>query len=76
ILTPSLPITPELFWMKASQKTDVGRVIHANSITLTPGTVSVEVEGDSILVHSITAEMADGTRSGEMDRYVTRVEGG
>ena len=39
-------------------------------------TVSVEVEGDSILVHAITAEMADGTRSGEMDRYVTRVEGG
>lgn len=76
ILNPSLPITPELFWIRASQKTDVGRVIHANSITLTPGTVSVEVEGGSILVHAITAELADGTRSGEMDRYVTRVEGG
>lgn len=76
ILSPSLPITPELFWMKVSQTTDFGRVIHANSITLTPGTVSVEVEGDSILVHAITAEMADGTRGGEMDGYVTRVEGG
>lgn len=76
ILSPTLPITPELFWIKVSQTSDFGRVIHANSITLTPGTVSVEVEGDSILVHAITAEMADGTRGGEMDRYVTRVEGG
>jgi multicomponent Na+:H+ antiporter subunit E len=76
ILNPSLPLSPLLFRVKTSQKTDVGRVMYANSITLTPGTVSVEVEDDDIIVHAIAGDLASGTTEGEMDRRVTAIEGG
>ena len=76
IISPSLPLGPLLFRIKTSQKTDVGRVTHANSITLTPGTISVEVEDDGIVVHALTGDFASDTANGEMDRRVTAVEGG
>jgi multicomponent Na+:H+ antiporter subunit E len=61
--------------VKAGQRRDLGRVIYANSITLTPGTVSIDVEGDEILVHALTREAAEGLRSGVMDRKVCEFEG-
>ena len=76
ILSPSLPLGPLLFRVKTSQNTDVGRVIYANSITLTPGTVSVEVEDGDIIVHAISGDLARDTANGDMDRRVTAVEGG
>jgi multicomponent Na+:H+ antiporter subunit E len=75
ILHPRLPISPVLFEVPASQKTDLGRVIFANSITLTPGTVSYGVEPGRILVHAIALDVKDGLLAGEMDRRVARVEG-
>jgi multicomponent Na+:H+ antiporter subunit E len=74
-LRPTLPISPQLFKTKATQKTDLGRVIYANSITLTPGTISIDLEGKSILVHALTKAGADGVESGDMDRRVTHFEG-
>ena len=76
ILDPRLPVSPELLRVKASQKTAVGVVTYANSITLTPGTISVEVLPGEILVHALTHAGAEGLREGEMDRRVTRFEGG
>jgi multicomponent Na+:H+ antiporter subunit E len=75
ILDPRLPIRPELIRVKAGQRDDLGRTIYANSITLTPGTVSVGVEGDEIVVHALTREAAEGLQTGEMDRRVTAFEG-
>jgi multicomponent Na+:H+ antiporter subunit E len=57
-----------------SQKTDVGRTVFANSITLTPGTISVEVGRDEILVHALTRSGARELAAGEMDRRVTKFE--
>ena len=74
VLNPALPISPVMIRVPATQSTDVGKVIYANSITLTPGTVSVEVEDDEILVHAITREAADGLASGDMDRRVDDIE--
>ena len=74
ILDPRLPISPTLFKTPATQPSELGRVIFANSITLTPGTVSVDVEGDRILVHALSQATADSLASGEMDRRVTRLE--
>lgn len=76
ILNPRLPISPTLVRVKPGQRTTVGVVTYANSITLTPGTVSVEVSHDEILVHALTREAADGLASGEMDRRVSEFEGG
>lgn len=75
IITPSLPISPTLINVKASQKSVVGIVTYANSITLTPGTISVEVEDDEITVHAITRDGARDLAGGDMDRKVSRFEG-
>ena len=75
VLGPSLPISPRMFRVRATQRTDLGRVIYVNSITLTPGTVSVELEGSEILVHALTTEAANDLREGTMNRLVVAVEG-
>jgi len=75
VLRPKVDISPQLIEVETSQKTDLGRVIYANSITLTPGTVSIQVHDDRILVHAIAQEVADDLQKGEMDRRVTRMEG-
>jgi multicomponent Na+:H+ antiporter subunit E len=59
-------VSPQLFEVPVPLKTDLGRVIYANSITLTPGTVSVELTQEKILVHALTKEAADELASGEM----------
>ncbi len=74
VLNPRLPIAPRMIRVKASQKTHLGQVIYANSITLTPGTVSVDIEEGVIEVHALTAESAQELLDGEMDRRVTRLE--
>lgn len=76
ILDPRLPISPVLVRFRPSQKTTVGLVTHANSITLTPGTITVEADHDGFLVHSLTRAGADGLEGSEMDRRVARMEGG
>jgi multicomponent Na+:H+ antiporter subunit E len=68
-------VSPRVFDTGVTQKSDLGRVIYANSITLTPGTVSIGVRGAYITVHAIADEVADGLQEGEMDRRVTWLEG-
>jgi multicomponent Na+:H+ antiporter subunit E len=75
VLDPRLPISPTLVRFRPTQKTDVGLTTHANSITLTPGTISVEVGRDEFLVHAVAEEGAEGILGGDMDRRVTRFEG-
>jgi multicomponent Na+:H+ antiporter subunit E len=64
ILSPSLPISPTWTKVPAKQHTRLGRVIFANSITLTPGTVSVDVGGDFIWVHALAKEGAESLNDG------------
>jgi multicomponent Na+:H+ antiporter subunit E len=75
ILAPSLPISPALVEFVPTQRTGVGLVLHANSITLTPGTISVEAEEGRFLVHALTQEGAAGLVGSEMDRRCTAIEG-
>ena len=75
ILHPRLPMAPRLIRVEASQKTHLGQVIYANSITLTPGTVAVETDEGIIDVHALTRESAEDVRSGDMDGRVTDMEG-
>ena len=74
ILDPRLPISPALIEFQPTQQTSLGLVIHANSITLTPGTISVEVEPNRFLVHALTQEGAAGLAGSEMDRRCTALE--
>ena len=74
ILHPRLPIRPTVVSVTAGQKGDLGRVIYANSITLTPGTVSVAMKGDRITVHALSYEGAAEDMSGDMNRRVSKLE--
>jgi len=76
ILDPKLPASPTVVRFRPRQKTAVGLVTHANSITLTPGTLSIEVAREGFMVHALTAEGAAATAASEMDRRVERFEGG
>jgi multicomponent Na+:H+ antiporter subunit E len=76
IVQPSLPISPTLARFRPSQHSSVGLVAHANSITLTPGTVTIEAGRDEFLVHGLTREGARSTIDSEMDARVRRFEGG
>lgn len=75
ILNPKLPISPTLVTFKPGQRTKTGLVLHANSITLTPGTIAIVAEEGSFLVHGLTKDGADGCVDSEMDRRVTAAEG-
>lgn len=74
ILNPKMPIYPHVFPAKASQKSELGRVVYANSITLTPGTVTIALDDNDMSIHAITQAAADGVTSGDMDRRVSRIE--
>ena len=75
ILHRRMPIQPTMTEVYPTQRTELGRVILANSITLTPGTVSVDMQDRCIRVHSLTAAGAEEDASGDMDRRVSRLEG-
>ena len=75
VLSPRPRIDPVLETVPSSQKSDLGRVIFANSITLTPGTLSASVTADGIEVHALTRHGMDELKTGAMDRRVSAVEG-
>ncbi len=75
ILDPKLRISPNVIRVRATQRSDLGRVTYANSITLVPGTVAMSVEADEITVHALTRAVAADLQSGEMDRRITEMEG-
>lgn len=75
VLSPRLPIDPAIVHFRASQRTDLGRFVYANSITLTPGTVTTGVVGDDFEVHALSREMVDGSEENEMNRRVAALEG-
>lgn len=75
ILDPRLPISPTMTRVKASQRTAAGIATYANSITLTPGTVTIAVKGDELTVHALVREGAIDLEQGAMDARVTAFEG-
>ena len=68
-------VEPETFTVKASQVTDVAKVIYANSITLTPGTVTTKMQKDVFEVHALNSDFGNDVRTNEMDKKVTWLEG-
>jgi len=75
ILDPKLPISPAMTVVKASQKTAPGIATYANSITLTPGTITVAVDGNDLTVHALVVDGAIDLEGGGMDRRVSQFEG-
>jgi multicomponent Na+:H+ antiporter subunit E len=75
VLAPRLQLQRNMLVVHAKHKTETGNVVLANSITLTPGTVSVSMSGHDIKVHALFFEGAEESLSGEMVRQVNKLEG-
>lgn len=67
VASPALPINPGLVEIRTGLTSELGRMLLANSITLTPGTLTVEAEGDRLLIHWIDstpgADLESATRA-------------
>ncbi|MEQ1782057.1 MAG: Na+/H+ antiporter subunit E [Hyphomonadaceae bacterium] len=70
VLGPRHTIDPAVVRMRTSARTDLGRALFANSITLTPGTVTIGVEGDKVMVHALVRDKASVASFEPMDRRV------
>ena len=68
-------VEPETFTVKVSQVTDVAKVTYANSITLTPGTVTTKMQKDVFEIHALNSDFGNDVRTNEMDKKVTWLEG-
>ena len=76
ILARIMPIRQNLFEVPYTQKSDLGQVIFANSITLTPGTLTIETEAGDFLVHALSYSPTDMDDLADMDRRVSEIENG
>jgi multicomponent Na+:H+ antiporter subunit E len=76
VWSPTLRIEPQLVWVPCELETDLGTVIYANSITLTPGTVTISVDVDTkeLLVHALSVESARSLTDGGMHTRVKKLE--
>lgn len=74
VVHPRLPISPTLVRFRPLQRSVVGLVTHANSITLTPGTITIEATAGEFLVHGLTRAAANGAVDSEMDHRLHRLE--
>lgn len=74
ILTPSLLISPTVVVLKSEAQTEVGQVILGNSITLSPGTVTLDLHEGQLLIHCLTRESASELQNGEANRRAAALE--
>jgi multicomponent Na+:H+ antiporter subunit E len=73
VWNPKLPIHPVWERLDTSVETPVEKTLYANSITLTPGTLTTDVGEDHFMIHAITQEGLDELREGEMERRVRKL---
>ncbi|MBI9060512.1 MAG: Na+/H+ antiporter subunit E [Marinilabiliaceae bacterium] len=78
VLHPDLPIKPGIVKVKTRLKTDIARTTLANSITMTPGTITVDIVDDFIYVHWIYVSSTDPIQytekiSGRFEKYIQRI---
>lgn len=74
ILAPQIEVEPCLVRFNTPLKTQAARVALANSITLTPGTITVSLEGNEFLVHALNKEIAGGLENSLFERILKRME--
>lgn len=75
VLSRRPPIQPSMMEFRTRERSDMGKVIFGNSITLTPGTVTTDIDGDTFRVHALASRFRVGLEGGEMDDRVLALEG-
>lgn len=74
ILTDREVVEPVIVAHETRLKTELGRVLLANSITLTPGTITISLEGDRLLIHCLDKAMAEGMDDLIFERLLEKME--
>ena len=74
ILSPRYEVEPQLVYIKTDLKNDLERVVLANSITLTPGTITVSMEKDLMCVHCLDKTMAEGLDHSDFEKQLLELE--
>jgi multicomponent Na+:H+ antiporter subunit E len=75
VLNPRLPISPGIVIMRCDLERSLLRVLYVNSITLTPGTITVELEDNLLIVHALTEDVAHGVEDWALSRRLMELEG-
>ena len=73
ILHPSLPIQPRLISVKSKLNHHAAVVLFGNSITLTPGTITAEVDRNNLIVHALDQSLSEDFESKEMESKIARI---
>lgn len=76
ILSEEEEIEPALAQFSADMETPAGRAFYANAITLTPGTITVSLEGDTYVVHCLDESMAEGLADAKLEQMLHEIEQG
>ena len=76
VLGPRHAIDPAMVAVRTKARTELGKALFANSITLTPGTVTVDVDGDALKVHALVRETATPASFETMDRRASAAADG
>lgn len=74
ILKPGLSISPQIITLSVKKQNDLSKVIYANSITLTPGTVTLALSGDELIVHALSKEAAEDLQSSHIAEAVADMD--
>ena len=74
IISPKYEVEPQLVYIKTKLKKDVSRTILANSITLTPGTITVSAEDDLMCVHCLDKTLSEGLEDSDFERKLLEME--
>jgi multicomponent Na+:H+ antiporter subunit E len=78
VLHPAMPIRPGIVKVKTTLKSDMAKMLLANSITMTPGTISVDIIDDNLYIHWIYIRSEDpevytGMITGAFEKYIKRI---
>ena len=76
VFAPNIDVEPCLIKFNTKLKTQAARVVFANSITLTPGTITISLEGNELLIHTLNRNLAEGLDTGEsiFEKILVRIE--
>ena len=74
VLAKNIELEPCLVTFKTSLETDAARVTLANSITLTPGTITVSLENDTLMIHALNREMAEAVKNSIFEKILRKME--
>lgn len=76
VLSKKIVISPRIVTIETKIKSDFHKTILANSITLTPGTLTISLDRDKIAIHCLKEEFARGLTNSDFEKIILKIEEG